>query len=217
MSKVSRNKPSRQPGTVMSSVKGHHCFRYQYDQNGTALLQFTTNNLLALLVNLDTAVTSGTLGAQTLIFDAVRLRRVRAWICGPAAGFTHASLDWTTENAFLGSDGMNTTASQVGSAEALHLDKKPPKNSFSNLWFNQSQTSYTLFTLNCTNNTGNIQVVLDLDVDFVLLDKYTTSPVQLSLRSTQAWATATGQLLFTYADNQAGTPHWTPVGCSNVY
>jgi hypothetical protein len=187
-----------------------------YTAGSPGLIAFTTNNLLSLIVNLDTAVTSGNLAAQTLIMDSARLRRVRVWIAGPSGGSTSAALDWSTTNPFLGNDGTLSTASQVGSAEALHLDKKPPKNSFASMWVDQASTSYTLFTLNCVSN-GSLSVIMDLDVDMVLLDKFTTSPIQFNLRATQTWASATGQLLFCHADSQAGAPAWAPVGVSNTY
>jgi hypothetical protein len=210
-----------QPGPQKGSITGHHRFRYQYNGAAPALLVFTTNNLLSMLVNLDTAVASGALGAQTLIFDSVRLKKVRAWSVSPdgtnTSAAVSASIDWSTANAFIGNRGTLMTYTQLGSATPLNLSNKPPRNSFADMWVDQSASSYTLFTLNVTGFSGTIAVVLDIDVDFVLLDKYTTSPVQFSLRSTQSWATATGQLLYTYADNQSGTPAWKPAGVSNVY
>lgn len=167
-----------------------------------------------MLVNLSTNGSSGSLLAQTLIFNAARLRRVKCWAIGGSEA-SDATIDWSTTNPFYGSNGKARTYCQLGLTTPLALDEKPPRESFANAWVDSSATNYVLFTLNVNGVEG---CYLDLEVDFVMLDYYTANPISFNLRSTQTWSSSPlGQLLYTYADNQAGTPAWKPIGVPNIY
>jgi len=169
----SRSKPNAEnlPPDYKSNPIQVRKFRFMCT-TAASTATITSDNIKQLLVATAAATTTA-----TPIFGAFRVRRVQLWgapASGGATPFITVSLDW------LSNQGPSLKSERSGlAARPAHISMSPPLGSLAGFWFNTAISSQNLFSI-----TGPVQLITDLELEYILVDPTEASPAAVTLTNT---------------------------------
>jgi len=185
-------KASPQPPRYDSNAYVSKTFRFNCTSGG--FFTITPAKLGALIV-VGTVVNT----SATLLFDAVKVRKIEIWAGQPpSGGVSTISIAWTGSIAGIMGDQKVVSDTSIGADRVAYICSKPPKNSQVAQWQqtdNSGIGTNTLFQLNLTTN-AIVDVHLNLRLPF---------GTRTSANTVALGVVALTQIYYLALDNPAGT------------
>ncbi len=170
------------------------CFRYAGAFNNTAAFQVDDfQNMLGWVTNASTTFYQ--------LIDSFRLKRIgiTLYAISSTAGIAPVTITWTGDN------GVNVVDTMlVGNSMPNHQSFRPPEGSTAWLW--QDTTSSTVGMMSIVSSSTNIEIFLDVELEYIVQDGAAISGGPLGVA-----ATFTG-----VASRKCGSNLFTAVGLSSV-
>ncbi len=177
-----------------------------YQNNGTTVsTNFTFQNLL------DTQLVATSATAVYELFDAVRIRRIRAWAFQSGGnGAATVTLSCPSGNAGLDGDTRTKSDTAIGFAPAS-VSLTPDRRSAQGQW--QSSNSTVAFRLSstCPVSVSGMQVIVDIEVQFRNVESLSPNS------ATAGVGLVVGQWYFRGLDGlPAASSAWLPQGVERI-